>query len=196
MMDFFKGLKANYTISALLCMALGLVLLIWPGTTTQIVCMMLGIVLLAYGIIQIAVYLFARERTIISQGMMLLGIVFAVIGVWILLKPEMIIMAVPVIVGVLIVIHGLHNVVQAIALQKDGYDRWWLALLFGVLTVVFGGVLIYNPFGAVELVVRMIGVFLIYDGLSDLWILSRVFKVKRDKERIIDAEFVEVDKED
>ena len=53
-----------------------------------------------------------------------------------------------------------------------------------------------TPFGAVELVVRMIGVFLIYDGLSDLWILSRVFKVKRDKERIIDAEFVEVDKED
>lgn len=196
MMDFFKGLKANYTISALLCMALGLVLLIWPGTTTQIVCMMLGIVLLAYGIIQIAVYLFARERTIISQGMMLLGIVFAVIGVWILLKPEMIIMAVPVIVGVLIVIHGLHNVVQAIALQKDGYDRWWLALLFGVLTVVFGGVLIYNPFEAVELVVRMIGVFLIYDGLSDLWILSRVFKVKRDKERIIDAEFVDIEDEE
>lgn len=196
MMDFFKGLKANYTISALLCMVLGLVLLIWPGTTTQIVCMMLGIVLLAYGIIQIAVYLFARERTIISQGMMLLGIVFAVIGVWILLKPEMIIMAVPVIVGVLIVIHGLHNVVQAIALQKDGYDRWWLALLFGVLTVVFGGVLIYNPFGAVELVVRMIGVFLIYDGLSDLWILSRVFKVKRDKERIIDAEFVDIEDEE
>lgn len=195
-MDFFKGLKANYTVSAILCALLGLVLLIWPGTTMQIVCMALGIVLLAYGIIQIAIYLFIRERTIMLQGMLLLGIIFAVIGAWILLKPEMIIMAVPVIVGVLIVIHGLHNIVQAIALQKDGYERWWLALLFGVLTVVFGGVLIYNPFEAVELVVRLIGVFLIYDGLSDIWILSRVFKVKREKERIIDAEFVEVEKED
>lgn len=195
MMDFFKGLKANYTISAILCIGLGLVLLIWPGTTTQIVCMLLGIVLLAYGIIQIAIYLFTRERTIISQGMMLLGIVFAVIGVWILLKPEMIIMAVPVIVGILIVIHGLHNVVQAIALQKDGYERWWLALVFGLLTVIFGGVLIYNPFEAVELVVRLIGIFLIYDGASDLWILSRVFKVRRDKERIIDAEFVDIEDE-
>ncbi len=195
MIDFFKGLKANYTISAILCMGLGLVLLIWPGTTTQIVCMLLGIVLLAYGIIQIAIYLFTRERTIISQGMMLLGIVFAVIGVWILLKPEMIIMAVPVIVGILIVIHGLHNIVQAIALQKDGYERWWLALVFGLLTVIFGGVLIYNPFEAVELVVRLIGVFLIYDGVSDLWILSRVFKVRRDKERIIDAEFVDIEDE-
>lgn len=195
-MDFLKGLKANYTVSAILCVLLGLVLLIWPGTTMQIVCMALGIVLLAYGIIQIAIYLFIRERTIMLQGMLLLGIIFAVIGAWILLKPEMIIMAVPVIVGVLIVIHGLHNIVQAIALQKDGYERWWLALLFGVLTVVFGGVLIYNPFEAVELVVRLIGVFLIYDGLSDIWILSRVFKVKREKERIIDAEFVEVEKED
>lgn len=193
MTDFFKGLKANYTISAILCVLLGLVLLIWPGTTTQIVCMSLGIVLLAYGIIQIAIYLFNRERTIISQGMMLLGIVFAVIGAWILLRPEMIIMAVPIIVGVLIVIHGLHNVVQAIALQKDRYERWWLALVFGLLTVIFGGVLIYNPFEAVELVVRLIGVFLIYDGLSDIWILSRVFKVKKDKERIIDVEFVDID---
>ena len=177
-------------------MLLGLVLLIWPGTTTQIVCMLLGIVLLSYGIIQITIYLFNRERTIISQGMMLLGIVFAVIGAWILLKPEMIIMAVPVIVGVLIVIHGLHNVVQAIALKKDGYVKWWLALIFGLLTVVFGGVLIYNPFEAVEMVVRLIGIFLIYDGLSDIWILSRVFKVKRDKERIIDAAYVDIEDED
>ena len=196
MTDFLKGLKANYTISEILCVLLGLVLLIWPGTTTQIVCMLLGIVLLSYGIIQITIYLFNRERTIISQGMMLLGIVFAVIGAWILLKPEMIIMAVPVIVGVLIVIHGLHNVVQAIALKKDGYVKWWLALIFGLLTVVFGGVLIYNPFEAVEMVVRLIGIFLIYDGLSDIWILSRVFKVKRDKERIIDAAYVDIEDED
>lgn len=196
MVEFLKGLRVNYTVSAVLCILLGLVLLIWPGTTTQIVCMSLGIVLLAYGIIQIVIYLFNRERTLISQGMMILGIIFAVVGVWILLTPEMIIMAVPVIVGVLIVIHGLHNVVQAIALQKDGYERWWLALIFGLLTVIFGGLLIYNPFGAVELVVRLIGIFLIYDGISDIWILSRVFKVKRDKERIIDAEFVEVDEEE
>lgn len=196
MADFLKSLKANYTISAAVCALLGLVLVIWPGATSQIICMLLGGVLLAYGILQIAIYLFNRERTIILQGMMLLGIVFAVIGLWILLKPEMIIMAVPVIVGVLIVIHGLHNIIQALALKKDGYENWWLAFVLGMLTVIFGGVLICNPFKAIELVVRIIGVFLIYDGVSDIWILSRVFKVKRDKERIIDASFVDIEDED
>ena len=43
------------------------------------------------------------------------------------------------------------------------------------------------------MVVRMIGIFLIYDGASDMWILSRVFKVKRDKEKVIDAEYVDLD---
>lgn len=196
MADFIKGLKANYTISAVICALLGLVLVIWPGTTSQIICMMLGGVLLAYGILQIVLYLFNRERTIISQGMMVLGIIFAVIGVWILFKPDMIIMTVPVIVGVLIAIHGLHNVAQAITLKKNGYENWWVAFLLGLVTVILGGVLIYNPFEAVELVVRIIGAFLIYDGLSDIWILSRVFKVRRVKERIIDAEYVDIEDAD
>lgn len=196
MNEFLKGLKVNYTVSALLCVALGLVLLIWPGTTTQVVCMVLGAALVAYGVLQIVFYLANKDRNIAMQGMMVFGIVVAVIGVWILLKPEMIIMAVPVIVGVLIVIHGIHNVVQAIALKKDGYTNWWVAFLLGVITVVFGVVLICNPFTVVDTVVRLIGAFLIYDGLSDIWILSRVSKVKRNAEKIVDANFVDITDED
>ena len=193
MSDFLKGLKANYTISAGLCTLLGLVLLIWPGTTMRIVCTLLGSMLLIYGLAQVVLYLINKERTMLSQGMMVFGIVLAVIGIWILTSPEMIIMAVPVIVGVLIVIHGVHNLVQAIALKKEGYDRWWIAFLFGALTVVLGGILVYNPFEVAETVVRFIGIFLIYDGVSDIWILSRVFKVKRDKERVIDVDYVDVE---
>ena len=193
MRDFLKGIKANYTMSAVLCMAFGLVLLIWPGTTTRIVCMLLGSVLLAYGGFQVVICLMNRERTFLSQGMLIFGIIVAVVGLWILWSPGMIIMAVPVIVGVLIVIHGVHNVIQAIDLKNENYDKWWLALLFGFLSVGFGGVLVCNPFEAVEMVVRMIGIFLIYDGASDIWILSRVFKVKQYKEKVIDAEYVDLD---
>lgn len=193
MAEFLKGLKANYTVSAGLCMALGLVLLIWPGTTTRIVCMLLGSVLLAYGGFQTVICLMNKEKTFFSQGMLIFGIVVAVVGLWILLRPEMIIMAVPLIIGVLIIIHGVHNVIQAVELQKESYDKWWLALLFGILTVVFGGMLVYNPFGAAEAAIRIIGISLIYDGASDMWILSRVFKVKRHKEKVIDAEYVDLD---
>lgn len=196
MAKFMKELKANYMASAILCVLFGLVLIIWPGTTTQIVCRMLGTILLVYGIIQIAIYLFNAERTVISQGVLVLGIICAVFGAWIFFNPAVIIKTIPVIIGVLIAIHGFNNIAQAIALQKEGYEKWWLALIFGLLTVGAGSVLIFNPFEAVETAVRLIGAFLVYDGGSDIWILSRVIKVKRDKEKIIDAEFVDIEDAD
>ena len=80
MADFFKNLKANELISAIICMALGIVLIIWPGTSVKVACMILGGALLLYGVLQIILYLFAKERTIYLQGMLLFGIVLAVIG--------------------------------------------------------------------------------------------------------------------
>lgn len=194
-MNYIKSLKVNYSLSAVICVILGIVLLVWPGQSTQVVCMVLGIVLGGFGLIQIILYLATKEKTMVSHSMMMLGVVLAVIGGWIVLKPETIIKAVPMIVGILIVIHGLHNAVQAIDLKKMQYDNWWVALLLSLLTVALGVVLICNPFTIVDTVVRIIGAFLVYDGLSDMWILSRVFKTKKNREKIIDTDAVIVDED-
>ena len=194
-MNYIKSLKVNYSLSAVICVILGIVLLVWPGQSTQVVCMVLGIVLGGFGLIQIILYLATKEKTMVSHSMMMLGVVLAVIGGWIVLKPETIIKAVPMIVGILIVIHGFHNAVQAIDLKKMQYDNWWVALLLSLLTVALGVVLICNPFTIVDTVVRIIGAFLVYDGLSDMWILSRVFKTKKNQEKIIDTDAVIVDED-
>ena len=195
-MNYIKSLKVNYSLSAVICVILGIVLLVWPGQSTQVVCMVLGIVLGGFGLIQIILYLATKEKTMVSHSMMMLGVVLAVIGGWIVLKPETIITAVPMIVGILIVIHGFHNAVQAIDLKKMQYDNWWVALLLSLLTVALGVVLICNPFTIVDTVVRIIGAFLVYDGLSDMWILSRVFKTKKNREKIIDTDAVIVDEDE
>ena len=195
-MNYIKSLKVNDSLSAVICVILGIVLLVWPGQSTQVVCMVLGIVLGGFGLIQIILYLATKEKTMVSHSMMMLGVVLAVIGGWIVLKPETIIKAVPMIVGILIVIHGFHNAVQAIDLKKMQYDNWWVALLLSLLTVALGVVLICNPFTIVDTVVRIIGAFLVYDGLSDMWILSRVFKTKKNREKIIDTDAVIVDEDE
>lgn len=195
-MNYIKSLKVNYSLSAVICVILGIVLLVWPGQSTQVVCMVLGIVLGGFGLIQIILYLATKEKTMVSHSMMMLGVVLAVIGGWIVLRPETIIKAVPMIVGILIVIHGFHNAVQAIDLKKMQYDNWWVALLLSLLTVALGVVLICNPFTIVDTVVRIIGAFLVYDGLSDMWILSRVFKTKKNREKIIDTDAVIVDEDE
>ena len=44
--------------------------------------------------------------------------------------------------------------------------------------------------------VRVIGIFLVYDGISDIWIISRLFKSKRAISEVIDAEAVVVEEEE
>lgn len=176
MESLLKRIKTNVMISSLLCVILGLVLVVRPGLSIRIVCTAVGVVLILSGIVRIVDYFAERDGSMYSQINLIFGIVLAVVGVWIALKPDKVLAIIPIIVGIVIVLHGLHNLKQAMELWRDKYDKWWVAVIMGVLTVGFGVLLICRPFKAIDTVVMLIGFFLIYDGLSNIWIVSRIYK--------------------
>lgn len=186
-----KKMKTNVVASSLLCVALGLILLLWPGLSIKIVCTAVGAVLIMSGVIRIMEYFFVRDGSMYSQINLIFGIVLSAVGIWIVLSPEKVLSLIPIILGIVITLHGLHNVKQAIGLCQDKYDKWWIALLLGILTVGFGVLLICRPFVAIDTMVMLIGVFLIYDGLSNVWIVSRISKAARILRQ--EAEAVEVE---
>ena len=83
------------------------------------------------------------------------------------------------IVGIILVLHGFYDLQQAVFLGRAKYGFWWLALLFAGLTIVLGGILLWNPFEAMSIAIKFIGVFLVFDGVSDLWIFSRARRITR-----------------
>ena len=90
----------------------------------------------------------------------------------------------------------MHNLLQAWELFRNKYSKYWVALLLGVVTVGLGILLICNPFEAVNTAVTLIGIFLIYDGASDIWIVSRVSKTAREVKETMDALDVEAKMDD
>ena len=55
---------------------------------------------------------------------------------------------------------------------------------------------IVNAFGVVRLAMKFIGVALVYDGISDLWIVSRTAKAAkamREEAEALDVEYKEAD---
>ncbi len=111
-----------------------------------------------------------------AQMNLIFGIVLVVVGVWIVVKPDKVLAIIPIIVGIVIGMHGLNNLKQAIELWRDKYDKWWVAFILGALTVGLGVLLICRPFAAIDTVVMLIGFFMIYDGLSNIWIVTRIYK--------------------
>ena len=197
MEGLLKKIKTNVVVSSALCVILGLVLVFRPGLSMRIVCTAVGVVLILSGIMRMIDYFTARDGSLYSQANLIFGIVLAVVGVWIVMKPDNVMAVIPIIVGIVIVIHGLHNLQQAIELWRDKYERWWVALILGLLTVGFGVLLICRPFAAIDTVVMLIGFFLIYDGLSNVWIVTRIYKnakIMRQEMSAVDVEIVERDR--
>ena len=196
MEKILKKLKTNVLISSLLCVLLGLVLVFWPGLSIQIVCTAVGAVLMIRGVVRIVSYVTARDGSMYFQVNLIFGIIFAVVGVWIVIKPAKVLAIIPIIVGIVIALHGLHNLQQAMDLCQSKYDKWWIALLLGILTIGFGILLICRPFAAIDTVVMLIGIFLIYDGLSNIWIVSRISrnaKILKQEAEAVEAEAREVE---
>lgn len=182
-----KKIKTNVIVSAFICIALGVILVVWPGLSVKVVCMAIGAVLVINGISRLLNFIFGRDGSMFSQMNLVMGIIITVIGGWILLQPGTIIAMIPILVGIIIVIHGINNLQQSVSLCQSQYDKWWVALILGIITIGFGILLIFNPFAAVDTLIRFIGLFLIYDGASDIWIMSRVSKNVKQARQEMDA---------
>ncbi len=196
-MKVLKKLKTNVVISAVLCIALGAVLFAWPDLSMQIVCTAIGAVLLIGGGVRLAAYFAQRDGSVYAQLNLIMGIILAVVGIWILLQPDKVLAIIPIIVGIVIALHGINNLQQAVTLCKERYDKWWVALILGLLTVGLGVLLVCRPFEALDVAVKMIGIFLIYDGISDIWIVSRLYhtaKMMKQEADALDVEAEEIDR--
>ena len=191
-MELLKKLKTNVVISSLVCIVIGIVLVIWPDLTMEIACLAIGAALLIGGILRLISYFTARDGSVYSQVNLIFGIILIVVGGLILWRWDKVLEIIPIIVGIVIVLHGINDLRQAYTLFRNKYDKWWVALILGLLTVGLGVLLILNPFAALDTVVILIGIFLIFDGISTIWIMSRIYRTAKIMEQEATAVDVEI----
>ena len=127
--SLLKKLKKNVVISALLCIVLGLVLAIWSGMSMHIVCTAIGSVLILGGLIRLAESFFDRDGSMYTQMNMIVGIIFAVVGIWIVIKPEKVLAIIPIIVCYTCGWNHVCSFVDGLVPGSSG-SSGWLTLLF------------------------------------------------------------------
>ena len=175
-MDIFRKMKLEYVVQSLIVIAIGVVFIVWAPAVIPLIAKVLACLLFIVGVIFVVSYFFKKERGFLDSGQFAFGILVAAVGVWIFLNSATFMKFIPKIFGAFILISGLLNLGQTISLIRYKYGLWWLSLIFALITVGLGAGLIYKAAEANELIVRIIGGFLAYDGLSNLWTASRVGK--------------------
>ena len=89
------------------------------------------------------------------------------LGILVLSKVEVIIALIPFLLGVLVLISGCSKLQDVIDMKRMNYGNWIVMLIFAVINVIFGILLMCNPFESANLLFRLIGIGLIFSGLTD-----------------------------
>lgn len=176
MKEMFKRVRIAVYLSAIITIALGIVLIVWPLEVTGIICRVLGALLTIMGAVYLFGY-FVEGKGILSVAG---GLLFALLGVWVFLRPGFVAKLVPIVIGVVLLVHSLKDFQMAAEAKQCGGGSWKLIFLLALLNCVFGIVCIGDSFGVVAVAVRLLGLALVYDGISDIIIVYHTVRAVKD----------------
>ena len=174
MIDKLKKIRFNITLSALLTLILGIILLFWPGEITVMISKAIAALLILTGAVQLLGAVTSSDRRVLSIAV---AAVILLLGLWLFANPGVIVGLIPITLGILLVVHGIQDISLAFERRKYRDRRWWSAVVLGALSVIGGLFGIMNAFGIVKFALRIFGVMLAYDGITDMLIVHRVNKV-------------------
>ena len=118
-----------------------------------------------------------RDGTLYTALRLGSGVILAVVGLWLLFRPLLAAALIPKLIGILLCIHGISNLGDALVLRRVNDRRRSAAALAGGASAALGLLLLFLAIPAFLTAVRIVGICLLCDGISGLWIGLRLGKM-------------------
>lgn len=176
-MNLLKKIKINVLVTSCVYMVLGLLFLVLPGITIHTICYIIAAALLVMGASYIIDYLRSYEANFHANGLAI-GILAILSSLFLFFKTDAAASVIPVLLGFSIIVSGVIKIQDAVLLKRLGSQGFVWTIACAVLCLVLGMVLVENPFAAAETLIRVIGVGLLFSGITDLaitlWVTHRL----------------------
>jgi uncharacterized membrane protein HdeD (DUF308 family) len=158
-----KGPKWLLLIQGIALIILGFLLFTTPAKTTQLLVVLLGIYWLVNGIVNIVWLFFDRTAW---GWKLVLGILGIIAGLLIIQHPLWSTILVP---ATLIIVMGVWGIMMGIvALIQAFTGGGWGAGILGILSIIFGIILLANPLFATIGLPFILGIFAVVAGIAAL----------------------------
>jgi uncharacterized membrane protein HdeD (DUF308 family) len=165
--------KSDYTklrwavgLNGVLAIAVGVLILLWPGISLFALTILFGAFMTANGVVGLVVAI--REKMISSRGWLAFASILSIAaGVAVLVWPNIGALALLYIIGAYAILFGIVMAGGAFWLPIDGTDK---ALLFfsGLVSLLFGIVMFADPGDGALVVLALIAAYSLVLGLSEV----------------------------
>lgn len=164
---FFRRTKTTVILMGVALLVLGIALFVSPIGATLLVVRVMGWVLLAVGALTLA-GCWRHYSEGLRQADLFMGLLECVPGACLVIWPDAFVSVVYALIGVVILMTGFNDVIEANALRHVVGVGWGWRMALGVATVVVGLVVVASPFTMAELVMLVAGVALVFDGITEI----------------------------
>lgn len=173
MLNFFRELKRQSLMAAIVTILLGVLLMFAPGGLLALVLTILGWVLMILGAVTIFSFVLNREMNF-GYGQLITGLIQLIFGLWVVRNPGGMVSLAATIVGILMLIHALSDLQYTVSAYRAGAERWWTGAISGGVTLVLALLVLFRPLGSAMTVVSFAGLCLVIDGICDLIMIRRL----------------------
>lgn len=166
-MKQFKEMKWDALMLGVLYSLLGLVSLVIPETMDQVLGYLICLVLIVGGAVSMVSYLLRDAYQNYYHNDFYHGLIGIGAGILLLVNVEWIISQIPLILGAMVFLSGGSKLQDVIDMKRMGYGKWTVMLGIAIGNLLIGVLFMVNPFDSMDLLFRLLGLGLIFSGISD-----------------------------
>lgn len=190
-MGIFKEMNKNAVITSVMYIIVGIILTLFPASTARTIGYAFATVILIVGLGFLYRFIIKETAYCFVGNELVIGVVLVLASIYVYARVDSVVSIIPVLLGIVVIVSGITKLQNAIGLRKMQYQGSTAVLAFAVLNIFFGVVLVFNPFSAVTTLIMLIGLGLIFSGITDLfttfWIAKNIHKVDKNEEIIVEA---------
>lgn len=175
-----KEAQKSVIYRAVIFIIAGLIMIIWPLKVADFVCFGIAIILALFGARFIVNYMKKDLVQDFFRYDLVFGIILIIMAIFFIAKSESIMSMIPTVIGIIVIFNGvlkLQNAIDFARSNSKGFsnEAWKKILIAAVINIVIGILLVVFPLGAVSIAYRLLGVGVLYSGISDI-IIAVQFK--------------------
>ena len=161
----FRRTKATVILMGVALLVLGVAMFVSPIGATLLIVQVVGWTLAVAGAITL-LNCWGHASEGMRQADLFMGLLEAIPGVCLIVWPDAFVAVVYVIIGVIVLVTGVNDVIEANAVRLAFGAGWVWRMAIG--TLLAGVAVVASPFAMAELVMLIAGLALIFDGITEI----------------------------
>jgi uncharacterized membrane protein HdeD (DUF308 family) len=122
----------------------GILAFVWPGLTLLTLVILYGAFALVDGVLSIVAAFTGSAKPVPTWWLVVVGLLGIAAGIVTFAWPGITAIVLVLLIGAWALVHGIFEIIGAIQLRKEIDNEWWL-ILSGVLSVIFGLIVLFLP---------------------------------------------------